>query len=267
MKKAGLVGCGTIGREIALAIDRRQIEMELLALCDIELFKADLLKKELKNYSPKILPLPELIKKVDFVIEAASKDVVPQVLRLCLKEKRPLLIMSIGGLLSEPELLKEAQKEISIYLPSGALAGLDAIKGAKLGNIKSACLTTTKPPRGLEGAPYIREQSIDLKAIKERQIIFKGNAAEAVKGFPQNVNVAAILSLAGLGAEKTQVTIVVDPKEWRNCHEIEIEGDFGRIITRTENLPSPQNPKTSFLAILSAIATLKGITSPLKIGT
>ena len=267
MKKLGLVGCGTIGREIALAIDRGEIEMVLSYLCDLDVAKAGSLKKDLKNFSPEILTIEELVKKSDFVVEAASKDVAPLVLKLCLKEKRDILIMSIGGLLSEEELLTEARKNISIYLPSGALAGLDAIKAARLGGIKSVRLTTTKPPQGLEGAPYVKARQIDLKAIKEKKVIFEGTASEAVKGFPQNVNVAALLSLAGLGPEKTMVSIVVDPQEKRNCHEIEVIGDFGRLITRTENLPSPRNPKTSYLASLSAIATLKGLSTSLKIGT
>ena len=267
MNKLGLVGCGTIGREIALATDRGEIEMSLSYLCDLDPAKAGSLKKDLKNFSPEILAIEDLVKKSDFVVEAASKDVAPQVLKLCLKAGRDILIMSIGGLLTEAPLLSQAQKKISIHLPSGALAGLDAVKAAKLGNIKSVRLTTTKPPQGLEGAPYVKAHQIDLKAIKEKKVIFEGKALEAVKGFPQNVNVAALLSLASLGPEKTMVSIVVDPQEKRNCHEIEVIGDFGRLITRTENLPSPRNPRTSYLASLSAIATLKGLTSSLKIGT
>ena len=268
MKKIGLIGCGTIGREIATAIDRGTIEMELTALSDISAPQAEALKKDLKNFSPKILDKEDLVRISDLVVEAASKDAVPELLKLCIEHGRDILIMSMGGLLGQEDLLKQAaQKNISIYRPSGALAGLDAIKAAKIANIKSACLTTTKPSKGLEGAPYIKEHGIILADIKEKKIIFEGSASEAVKGFPKNVNVAALLSMAGLGPEKTKVIIIADPNAARNCHEVEVEGDFGKIITRTENLPSPNNPKTSYLACLSAVATLKSITASLKIGT
>lgn len=267
MYKVGIIGCGTIGREIALAIDRGAVNMELVCLCDIVREKAELLRRSLKNFSPEIVSAEELIEKSGLVVEAASKDAVPDLLRLCLRKKKDIFIMSIGGLIGQENLLKDAEGKISIYRPSGALAGLDAVKAAKLGNIRSVRLTTTKPPAGLEGAPFLKEHGINLKDIKEKKVVFEGNAGDAIRGFPQNVNVAALLSIASLGPDKTKVTIVADPDTKINCHEVEIEGDFGRIITRTENLPSPSNPKTSYLACLSAIATLKAITSSLKIGT
>ncbi len=265
--KIGIIGCGTIGREIATAIDKGTIEMELIGLCDIVPSQAESLKKDLKNFSPAVLEKEKLVEICDLVAESASKDVVPELLGLCIEKGCDILIMSMGGLLGQGDLIKQAQKKIAIYRPSGALAGLDAIKAANIANIKSVRLTTTKPPKGLEGAPYIKEHGVTLKDIKEKKTIFEGSASGAIKGFPKNVNVAALLSLAALGPEKTQVTIVVDPDATRNCHEVEIEGDFGRITTRTENFPSPNNPKTSYLASLSAIATLKTITSSLKIGT
>ena len=104
-------------------------------------------------------------------------------------------------------------------------------------------------------------------SIKKEKTIFEGSAVEAVKGFPQNVNVSAVLSLAGMGAKKTRVKIVTSPLYTSNTHEIEITGEFGRIVTRSENLPSKANPKTSALAIFSAIATLETIASSVRIGT
>ena len=97
-------------------------------------------------------------------------------------------------------------------------------------------------------------------------MIFEGSALEAVKAFPANVNVAATLFLAAEGSE-VWVNVVADPGIHVNRHEIEVEGDFGRISTKVENVPSPKNPKTSYLAALSAIATLRSIVEPVKIGT
>lgn len=97
--------------------------------------------------------------------------------------------------------------------------------------------------------------------------MYEGPAREAVRKFPANVNVAATLSLAGIGLDKTKVKIVADPEVKNNIHEISVQGDFGELKTRVENVPSPQNPKTSYLAALSAIATLKKITDGVEIGT
>ena len=133
--------------------------------------------------------------------------------------------------------------------------------------IDSVTLTTRKPPKGLEGAPYIKSAGINLNDIKEETVIFDGDADKAIEGFPQNVNVAATLSIAGIGAKKTRVRIITSPGYTRNQHEVEIKGSFGNIHTRTENVPSRTNPRTSELAILSAIATLEGLARNVKIGT
>ncbi|MBI4708486.1 MAG: DUF108 domain-containing protein, partial [Candidatus Omnitrophica bacterium] len=153
-----------------------------------------------------------------------------------------------------------------IYLPSGAICGLDGVKSASLGRIDKVTLTTRKPPRSLEGAPYLVSKGINLSQIKQETLLFEGTAEEAIRGFPQNVNVCATLSIAGIGPEKTRVKIITSPFYTSNIHEVEAEGAFGRLTVRTENVPSPQNPKTSYLAALSAIATLKQILEPVKIG-
>jgi aspartate dehydrogenase len=176
--------------------------------------------------------------------------------------------MSVGGLLGNERLLKKAAaRGIKVYLPSGALCGIDGLKSASVGKIDSVTLVTRKPPRGLEGAPYLKERGVDLKSISEETVLFDGSAEEAVRGFPQNVNVSAVLSLAGIGAKRTRVRIVASPGSSRNIHEVEITGEAGRITARTENVPSAANPRTSALAVFSAIATLEGITGGVKIGT
>ena len=128
-------------------------------------------------------------------------------------------------------------------------------------------MTTKKPPKAFEGVTYLTKNNITLDGLTEDKVIFEGNADLAVFAFPQNINVAAAISIAGIGPEKTIVRIVASPHISRNIHEIEIESEAGKIFTRTENVIHPDNPKTSYLAVLSAIAALKGILSPIKIGT
>jgi aspartate dehydrogenase len=182
-----------------------------------------------------------------------------------------MMIMSIGALADEKlwEQIKSLALEhnCKVYLPSGAIVGLDGLKSASIGGINSVMLTTRKPPSGLQGAPYIERQGIDLSSLKRATVIFEGCAEDAVKGFPANVNVAATLSLAGIGAKRTKIRIIADPAISRNVHEIHVEGEFGRFETRAENIPSPSNPRTSYLAALSAVATLKKIAEPVQIGT
>ncbi len=110
-------------------------------------------------------------------------------------------------------------------------------------------------------------KNIDLDSIKKEKVIFEGTADKAVKAFPKNINVSAVLSLAGVGAKRTKVRIICSPGSRRNIHEIEAKGEFGRISVKTENVPSPDNPKTSYLTALSAIATVKGIIDGVRIGT
>ena len=178
------------------------------------------------------------------------------------------MIMSVGGLIGATKVFDSAAKKgCSVYIPSGAICGLDGIKAARCSSIKSAVLTTRKPPRALEGAPYILKKKINLSKLKKDTVIFDGTARQAAKAFPKNINVAASLSLAGIGFNRTKVRIIACPGLKKNSHCIEAKGSFGRIVTQTENVPSPGNPKTSFMAILSAIAALGGIINNSRVGT
>lgn len=265
--KVGVVGCGTIGSLICQAIVEEIPQMELVAVSDANEGAAKSLAISLPE-EVEVLSLEELVKKSSLIVEAASGKAVSTVVREAVELGRDVLVMSTGGLFANLDLFDLAREKGSrVYLPSGAIAGLDGLAAARTGKIRSVTLTTRKPPNGLAGAPFIIEQKIDLEVITEATTIFEGNALEAARGFPANINVAATLSLAGIGPEKTQVKIIADPETKTNTHEVSIEGDSGKIFTRCENLPSPFNPRTSYLAALSAIATLKGIVNPVKVGT
>ncbi len=270
MKKLriGIIGCGAIGSRIAIECsDRLSGIFDLAGLCDVDDDKIAALNVSLKKKA-RALRLDELIKEVDIVVEASSAMASADILERCIKNNRDCLIMSVGGLLGNESLLSDAEAAgVKVYIPSGAVCGIDALKGASVGKVESVTLTTRKPPRGLEGAPYLVRNNIDLKLINSETTLFEGSAEEAIRGFPANVNVSAVLSLAGIGAKNTRVRIVTSPAYTKNVHEVEIVGDSGRITTKTENIPSKDNPKTSALAICSAIATLEGIARSVRIGT
>jgi len=267
--KIGLVGCGAIGTEIARAIDRGDIAAELVAVFDRNADRAGELMRGLKA-RPRLSGLEDLVERSEIVVEAASQRAVPEVARAALLRGRDLMIMSVGALMDRDllRMVEDLAKEhrCRVYIPSGAISGLDGLKSASSGKIDLVTLTTTKNPRGFLGAPYIKDMKIDLDAIAEPTVIFEGPAEEAVLAFPANVNVAATLSLTARGS-RVMVKIVADPGIDVNIHQITAEGSFGRITTRVENVPSPRNPRTSYLAALSAIATLRSIAEPVKIGT
>lgn len=269
MIKVGIIGCGTIGSKLAEHIDRDlRGRARLTVLSDIDVKSAKVLSARLRS-RPKVGPVVSLIKSADLVIEAASAKASGDIARKAVNAGKDVMVMSTGGLLKSYRSLFELakKKKAHIYLPSGAICGLDGLKGARSSEISKVTLTTRKPPEGLKGAPYVVKHNIDLGGIREEKVIFEGDAFKAMEGFPANINVAATLSLCGIGPGKTNVKIIASPSSKRNIHEIEVEGTFGKLIARAENVPSPDNPKTSYMAILSAMATLDGILENVKIGT
>jgi len=269
MIKVGIVGCGTIGKELAVACQKRfSDEVTMEALADEDPAHARKLQGKLKP-KPKIVSVDELIRRCDLVIEAASKQAAYEVAKKALSIGKDVMVMSVGGILGrEKEIFNLARTHrCCLYLPSGGVVGIDGLKAARIGKIHRVTLTTRKPPHGFEDAPYVIRHKIPLKHLKQEKLLFEGNALAAVRGFPKNINVSATLSLVGLGAKKTKVRIIACPHMLVNVHEVYVQGDCGSFYTRTENFPSEENPKTSRLAILSAVATLERILKNVKIGT
>lgn len=258
--KLGLLGCGNISQGVVKAINEGKLHFSVTAVFDINAENAKKLADEIKP-KPKIAEnIDDFLQGIDIVFEGASQEAVILYSEKILSSKKHLMIMSIGAFVDDvffKRLMKIAKEnDVSIYLPSGAVLGIDGLKAAKLAGCGEVTLTTRKNPKNL---------GLDNK---EEKVVFSGTAKEAVKKFPKNINVAAVISLAGIGFEKTKVLIISDPKVKENVHEIYTKGAFGEFTLRTKNFPSPENPRTSYLAVLSAIATLKKIEdSSVQIGT
>ena len=200
-------------------------------------------------------------------MEATGGDGVPGLVESVFNEGKGLLVISVGALLQRLDLVERARHEgRKLYIPTGAIVGLDGVKSAMSGRVDRVIMTTRKPPRGLIGAPYLVENDISVSGLDEPKVVFEGNALEAARGFPENVNVCAGLSLAGVGPEKTLMRIIADPALVRNTHRFEVEGEAGRFEIQIENNPT-ENPKTGKLTAMSIVATLKGIINPLSVGT
>jgi len=272
--KVALIGCGTIGTILARAIDRGEAgEAELAWLYDLKPEKSVALSKKLR-LKPKIARSATEIfadKDTDLVIEAASQLAVKQYSLDVLKSNKDLMVMSVGAL-GDEKLLKRVKEEAGrtvrrVYVPSGAILGVDGIKAAALGGIERATLTTRKPPKALAYSPYVKKKGMKLAKLRKPLVVYEGPAREAVKAFPESVNVAATLSLVGIGFNKTRVRIIADPKLDRNVHEIRVQGKAGEFVIEARNVPSPDNPRTSYLAALSAIRALGNLTETMRIGT
>ena len=266
--KIGLIGCGSIGTTLANYIDKAG-GLKLLCVYDADSDQSRILSKSLES-RPRIAKSPADMSVCDLVIEAASQEAV-QDYALEILGHSDLMMMSVGAL-SDSSLFNKIKKKAEetgrhVYIPSGAIAGLDAIKAASMAKIEKATLTTRKPPLSLEDAPYVIKKNMSMRSIRKPTLIFEGTAKEAAEGFPKNINVSVSLSLAGIGVEKTRVKIIADPFTDRNVHEIEVEGSFGKVTTRAENVTMPKNQKTSYLAALSAMAILEGLRQNVRIGT
>jgi len=265
--EVGVVGLGAIGRQLCRALDEGITGLHLAGATARDRQKAESFLKSLGSPAP-FLPLDQLVRASDLVIEASTQahlrdEIAPQTLAA----GKDLVVLSCGGLIGRQDWIElAAANRCRIYVPSAAIAGLDGVKGAKVGAIDSVTMETRKPPRGLAGAPWIESEKIDLDAITRETLIFEGTATEACRAFPANVNVVAALSLAGIGPEKTRIRIFASPEQPLNRHRITVQGEFGRLTIEIENVPS-ENPRTGKLSYLSTIAFLRDLSATLRVGT
>lgn len=267
--RIGILGCGAIGSRIA-----KSVFHELKGYCQLTGFydcdpeKMTKLAKDLKKNNLKKNSLNQLLSSCDLMVEAVNAPRTDEFIYRALLSNCHVLAMSVGKLLNNDKLFTAASKKgCQILVPSGAIAGIDALKAASLVKINTIVLTTRKPINGFAQNDYLGRKRIFLSSLKRETVLFDGKVEDAVRYFPQNINVAATLAIASGMPKKIRVRIITSPEYKINSHEIEITGEFGRIITRAENVPCPDNPKTSWLAVLSAIQTLKDFCLKSHIGT
>lgn len=265
--RVGLAGLGAIGGAVARRLASGIPGLRLAAISARDLEGAR------KRIAPLGLPVPavtlaELAALSDIVVECAPAAVFRDVAEPALSAGRIFMPSSVGQLLVHADLIDLARKHgARIVVPTGALIGLDAVRAAAEGDVQSITMITRKPPAGLAGAPYLIENKISLDGLDAPLKVFDGSARDGAKGFPANVNVAAALSLAGIGPDRTRLQIWADPALTRNTHAIEVEADSARFRMSIENVPSAENPRTGKITPLSVVAALRGLVAPLKIGT
>lgn len=259
----GIIGTGNIANFLLEAIKGHQLQNDKITIASIygrntakgkeisEKFRVDFYND-----------IDEFLKSgIDTVVEAATVQAVKELGEKVLHAGKNLVISSVGAMADETfyQAMEElaVSNNVHIYIPSGAIGGIDAMKAANaLGELKEVSLTTRKPPQSL---------GITDRLQKEK-IIYEGSAQAAIQEFPKNINVSIVLSLAGLGSEHTKVKIIADPNITKNTHTIEVSGEFGAFQFVVENASMPNNPKTSYLAALSILSLLNNMDKHIQIG-
>ena len=266
MISIGIVGFGTIGRAILNAVTTGYLPVGVAGVTSRSAEKAEAYLQTLPD-PPPYLNLEGLIAKADLLVEAAGAPAVVDLAQRTFAAGKDLVVISGGALLDHPELFDLArQKNCRLIIPSGAIVGLDALKSASAGKIDSVTISTRKPPQSWADSPYVAQHNVSLEGITEETEIYSGPVREACRGFPENVNVAAVVSMAGIGPDLTRIRILAVPGLERNCHVVEVKGEFGEFTVEIRNIPT-DNPKTGRLAAMSVIRSIRDAVDPVRVGT
>jgi|SRR5579862_5498127 len=262
-----IAGLGTIGFPVAEALQRGIPGLALIGVCSGRRERAEARLRAAKIDVP-VTSIGELVERADIVVECVPTQLFRSIAEPVLQTGRVLVTVSGAALLEAPDLVHLAEeKGARIILVTGALLGLDAVRAAAERQIHSVKMISRKPPSSLRGAPYLEAKGLDVSTITAPLLVFRGSAREGARGFPANFNVAAALSLAGIGADATELEIWADPAVTRNMHTITVEADSVRFSMTIENVPSRENPATGQITPLSVIAALRGLVSPLRVGS
>lgn len=265
--KVGIAGYGTIGAAVGKALDQGLAGLELAAVTSGDRARAETRLATLKTPVPVVTP-DELADRCDVIVECAPTAAFLAIVRPALARGRTIITVSGAAILQHPDVIAEAERSGGrIILATGALLGFDAVRAAAEGVIHSVTMVTRKPPTSLTKAKYVIENNIDLSDLMAPLRLFKGSAREGAEKFPSNVNVAAALGLAGIGADRTELEIWADPGKERNCHRIVVDADSARLTLEIENVPTVENPGTGRITALSMIAALRGLTAPFRVGS
>jgi aspartate dehydrogenase len=266
--RVALLGGGTIAR---LILEQCPPGIEIVALAGRSPgSRAERLAREFRI--PYVVGRDSLLAtRPAVVVEAASHQAVREHLIELLRAGVSVIVLSAGALADDA--LRAAAEGAAtrsgalFYVPSGGIGGLDALKTACLAGVDEVSIQVAKPPQAWKGIPYVEKLGVDLDRLQSAKTLFDGPAREGVPHFPQNVNIAAVLSLAGIGMDRTRLKVLADPALALNTHTIRVSGASGRMTLVLENVAAPENPKTSWLACYSVLAALKALQSKVRYGT
>ncbi|QIE43439.1 aspartate dehydrogenase (plasmid) [Rhodobacteraceae bacterium SC52] len=201
----------------------------------------------------------ELSSHIGHVVDCAGHAALAEHGPTALRAGKCLTTVSLGAL-ANPDVYADLRNAAldggsRLYLASGAIGALDALRAARRGQLRRVTYTGRKPLAGWRGSPA--EEVIDFGNPPATAVThFSGTARDAALRYPKNANVAAAVALSGLGFDCTEVQLVADPDATSNIHEIHAQGDFGTLEFRVSGAGLPDNPRTSALAALSVLAAI-----------
>jgi aspartate dehydrogenase len=267
--RVALAGFGTVGQELA-----RRLTAGVIPAARLTAVSARDLDKARRNAAgleppPLVLPVAELPAHAEVIVECATGDALPEIARAALAAGKVLVPVSVGGLAAHPEVLDWAGVHGGrIKVATGALPGLDAIRAAAEGEIRSLKLTSRIRPDSLVREAYVRERGFDFtQPISGPVQVFAGTAREAALAFPKHFNVAVTLSLAGIGLDRTEVLVVADPDVAGAVHHVEVDAADIQLSLTSRNRPSATNPRTSRAVAPSIMAALRALVAPVQVGS
>jgi len=270
--RVGIQGCGTIGRYILEGIQEGVVPgarvVAVMGRTNTSRGRQIVEKRGI----PWVTDMQAMLAhQPNVVVEAASHAAVEEDARLVLSAGVDFVPLSLGALVDDGlmgALMETAEHTgACLFIPSGGIGGLDALAQARYGEIYDVTMTSRKPPAAWNGIPFVESLGIDLDILTEPYLLFEGPARDCVRKFPQNINIAAALSLAGVGFDRTQIRIFADPLVPINKHEIVCRASSGTFTVTMENAPVPENPKTTYMACLSGLAALGRLRASYRVGT
>jgi aspartate dehydrogenase len=257
-----LIGCGAMGRQVMR--DLRDDPRVRVSCVLEESTRCAEVRRQLGDSVRVVSSVEDLPLKPDFALECAGHRAVQTAVVAILRSGIDVIVASVGALAEPglPEMLEQSALagKSHVTLIPGAIAGIDALSAASARRLDAVSYMGRKPPHAWAGTPA--ERDFELNNLDQATTIFSGNARAAARTYPKNANVAAMVALAGIGFERTEVTLVADPQVTGTTHSIHARGQFGELQRTVSAHPLAENPKTSELAALSVLRAVRNRLSP-----
>ena len=269
MKHVLIIGAGAIGAYLVRELHRMYPDAKLSCIERTELVESA--TKRLRDIAGGAVTVYDRVcavpAGVELAVECGGHAAVTQHGEACLDAGYDLLVASVGALADQvlhDRLVAAARRNArKLLIPAGAVAGMDGLAAARLAGIDRVRYTSRKLPLAWKGTHA--EKLCDLQSVTVSTEFLRTDARQAATLFPQNANVAATIALAGVGFERTEVSLNADPAARGNTHLVEVEGPCGSMRIELSNKPFPDNPKTSMLAGLSLLRVIRNRTEAVQI--
>ena len=267
--RVGLAGFGNVGQTLARMLTEGGIpEVKLTAVSAANLSAAETRAAPLTPM-PLVVPAEELPQHADVIVECATGEAFPTIARAALNAGKTLLPVSVAALATNPDILDLAEtSDGTMRVVTGALPGLDSMRGAKESGIHTVKLTSNIRPESLAREAYVIDRGFDFSTPPTSPVkVFEGSARAAGMAFPRHFNVGIALSLAGIGPDRTEVEVWANNDIPGTIHEVYVDSNAIKLTLKSENLPSPDNPRTSSSVAPSVIAALRSLVSSVQVGS